>query len=202
MEGEFKMIDKIRNNPQLLGALLLGGILLLIISAGLKSNKSGSSGSNSASPLKEIVLKTPRATKIEDMRIETAPAFDFTYTFSNETLKLKPISLLKHGQNYIVTATYFDSSSNQDLSVKNSFIYEVPGKAGEAMKKQTLSGNGFDINVEDRFNYMINVFSPDISEEKAKQEAAKILRTYDIDPSSVEFTVEFSRSAREDGVNL
>lgn len=194
------MIDKLRNNPQLLAAALVGAVLLVIISAGLKSNSSNNTD-RPADAIKEITLKTPRATNIAEIQITTSPNFDFTYSFSNEILKIKPISLLGHGQQYTVTASYKDQNS-QDLSVKSSFTYKVPGKAGLALDKQTLPGNGFDIYIKDRFNFRVFITIPELDETKAVIEAKKVLKNYGIDPESVEFTTELSRSAREDGVNL
>ncbi|MCA9346689.1 hypothetical protein KC960_04320 [Candidatus Saccharibacteria bacterium] len=192
------MIDKLRRNPQLLASLLVGAILLVIISTGLKNS---SVSEVPAEEIKEIILKTPHAKSIEDLKISASPSFDFTLSFADETVKLKPISILSHGQNYIITARYKDELG-QTLSVKTDFTYKVPGKPGLALDKDSLSGEGFDIYPKSQFIYIVNVTSPGISEDSAKNMAAKILSGFGINKENVEFEVVLTRNAKGEGANL
>lgn len=191
------ILDKLRNNPRLTIQLFAVAIVLLILSTVLNNNRNNS-GTDTFSGQKNITLKVPK-TVPDSLIISTSPVFDLTYSVDGELLTIKPISLLKHQDEYIINVKYKDANG-QDLAASAGFLYEESGKVADLLESNSIHGSVFDFSAENRYTFLAYVTVPGTNEEDVRNEAEDILRSYDINPDSVDLKIEYSRSAREDGV--
>ncbi len=94
----------------------------------------------------------------------------------------------------------YKDEKGQDLAASTGFLYEDTSKAAEFMNSNSIHGSVFDLTAENRYTFLAYVTIPDTKEENVKKEAEDILRAYGIDPNSVDLKIEYSRSARGDGI--
>ena len=197
------MMDKLRNNPRLIFMLLFTGFILLIASSVLKSsnnNQEAGFSMTDGKKDKEITLKVPGA-NIENISVVASPDFEFVYSIEGGVLIIKPLSLLVNDRSYTISAEYSDPVSGQVLANNTIFLYEETDRVSELLGSLTIAGEGFDLLPKGRHSFVAFVTLPGLEEEKILKDAGDILKTYGLDPKTVDLSVEYSRSAKEDGVS-
>lgn len=192
-----KMINKLKNNPLLLFTFLAIGVSLIFASTVFK-NRSQQNNIAILGKQKEISLKIPKAVN-ETVSIRTSPTFDFVYRVVDEKILIKPLSLLVYGEEYVVTAEYKDSSNGQTLLSSTVFLYEETEKVSELLGSLSVPSENFDLLMRNRHEFVAFVTVPDQNEQEILVKAKNILKSYEVDPESVDLSVEYSRSAREEG---
>ncbi len=191
------MIDKLRNNPRLI--LLLLGVGLVLVFASSTAKNWMDKGPGEGILQKDITLKMPKA-NTEKLKIYTTPSFSFVYEIKDSTLYIKPLDLLVSGEDYVINVEYEDVSAQQTLFASTVFSYEEPGKISELMNSLSVPSKDFDLIVNNRHRFTAFVTTPGLEEKKIIDDAKSILESYGVDPETVELSIEYSRSANEDGI--
>lgn len=189
------MMDKLRQPKVLIvGFIIVFALLGLSVLAKYTQNN----GAEKQAKQISVNLRVPKV-NAETLEISTIPSFDFVFTLEGEVLSVKPINLLNHGKEYVVNVEYKDEN-NQTLSASSGFLYEDPSPITKLLDGGNAPGDGFDLYANNRHSFYSLVITPGLSEDKVLKDSYDILRSYNIDPETVEFEVIYSRSAREDGI--
>ena len=183
------MIEKLRNKKILIALCL---IAILVLGASIAHSHNKTSIQNI-----EIKINTPRA-NIENLNVSVEPFFDYEYHLDGEVLTLEPLSLLTSKTKYTISVGYKDENG-QDLLATKDYTYVDPSKIMSIVEGGSIPSKNFDLYARNRHSFYALVTTPGVTQEEVTKESYVLLEKYGVNPKTVDFEVQFSRYAREDG---